>query len=78
MTPKSPAQRALDANETNADLAHRCHVLRGQRDYARRLAVMLALALAMALLASYAGAFNSTEVVSITGRDLAAHDGRVC
>jgi len=24
------------------------------------------------------GAFNSTEVVSISGRDLAAYDGRVC
>jgi len=28
--------------------------------------------------AEQTGAFNSTEVVSISGRDLAAYDGRVC
>lgn len=62
---KSPVQKILDANERTADLAHRNDVLRGQRDFARRLAGLgwlSALALGTALGFLLSGCVSAAEV----------------
>ena len=67
---KSPIQKALDANERNADLAHRCDVLRGQLAHARRVAVagwVVALVLSAALLAGCAKADEGTVTYDMGG-----------
>ncbi|MBX3504460.1 MAG: hypothetical protein KF895_03200 [Parvibaculum sp.] len=70
---KSPVQKILDANERTADLAHRNDVLRGQRDFARRLAgagwlTALALGTALAfLLSGCAGADEGTVTYDMGG-----------
>jgi hypothetical protein len=79
MQRRSPIQKFLDANERAADLAHRCDGLRGQRDFARRVAGagrLTAAALGATLIFLSGCASPEGVVTHDTGGSVAAYSAR--